>query len=62
MDRYKITMPDGSVTEKMFDSDKDAITCATTANGGMSGDVVVERCTGGGELIPTALRRVHDDN
>ncbi|MGM5069780.1 hypothetical protein EU244_033695 [Rhodococcus qingshengii] len=62
MDRYKITMPDGAVTEKLFDSDKDAIMCATTANGGMSAEVVVERYTAGGELIPTALCRVHDDN
>lgn len=60
MDRYKITMPNGSVTEKMFESDKDAIICATAANGGMSADVVVERYTDGGELIPTALSRVHD--
>lgn len=62
MDRYKITMPDGAVTEKLFDSDKDAIMCATLTNGGMSADVVVERYTDGGELIPTALCRNRDNS
>lgn len=55
-------MPDGAVTEKLFDSVKDAIMCATLTNGGMSGDVLVERYTDGGELIPTALCRNRDNS
>ncbi len=43
MNRYKITMPDGSWTEESFESDKDAISCATEVNRGVSDHVVVER-------------------
>ncbi|WP_438472630.1 hypothetical protein [Rhodococcus erythropolis] len=54
MDRYKITMPDGSSTEEPFDSDKEAIACAVDANRGASKHLVVEKYTADGRLIPTA--------
>lgn len=54
MDRYKITMPDGSSTEEPFNSDKEAITCAVDANRGVSKNLVVEKCTAAGHLVPTA--------
>lgn len=54
MDRYKITMPDGSSTDELFESDKEAIRCATEVNRGVSEDVVVERYTKNGHLIATA--------
>ncbi|MCJ0905913.1 hypothetical protein [Rhodococcus sp. ARC_M6] len=53
MDRYKITMPDGSWTDESFESDKDAISCATEVNLGVSDNVVVERYAKNGHLIPT---------
>lgn len=53
MNRYKITMPDGSWTEESFESDKDAISCATEVNRGVSDHVVVERYAQDGHLIPT---------
>ncbi len=46
MDRYKITMPDGSSTEEPFNSDKEAITCAVDANRGVSKNLVVEKIHG----------------
>ncbi|QIP43264.1 hypothetical protein G9444_6021 [Rhodococcus erythropolis] len=54
MDRYKITMPDGSSTEEPFNSDKEAITCAVDANRGVSKNLVVEKYTADGHLVPTA--------
>lgn len=54
MDRYKITMPDGSSTDELFESDKEAIRCAVEANRGVSANVVVERYTKNGHLIATS--------
>lgn len=43
MDRYRITMPDGSATEVYVDSDNEAIAAATNANFGSSRGITVER-------------------
>ncbi len=55
MDRYRITMPDGSVSDDYFDSDNDAIAAATNANFGSSRGISVERYADDGRLFATHL-------
>lgn len=55
MDRYRITMPDGSSTDKFFESDSDAITAAMEANFGVSCGIGVQRYAEDGSLFPTKL-------
>ncbi|OFE10695.1 hypothetical protein A5N83_01245 [Rhodococcus sp. 1139] len=55
MDRYGITMPDGSSTDEFFESDHDAIAAATEANFGASCGVEVQRYGEDGRLFPTHL-------
>jgi hypothetical protein len=55
MDRYRITMPDGSTTDDYFESDNDAITAATESNHRVSRGITVERYASGGRLFGTHL-------
>ncbi|MDV6278664.1 hypothetical protein R3Q06_35405 [Rhodococcus erythropolis] len=55
MDRYRITMPDGSMIDDYFESDNDAITAATEANRGVSRGITVQRYASGGDLFATHL-------
>ncbi|OYD60929.1 hypothetical protein [Rhodococcus sp. OK302] len=55
MERYKITFADGSSTEGNFDSDNQAIVAATSANGGTSQGLSVQRYDHRGELLTTKL-------
>ncbi|TSD47457.1 hypothetical protein FFI94_015705 [Rhodococcus sp. KBS0724] len=55
MDRYRITMPDGSTTDELFESDNEAISAAIQANLGASQGITVERYTNDGELLATHL-------
>lgn len=55
MDRYRITMPDGSAVDEYFDSDNDAIAAATEANSGTSCGIAVERYADDGRLFATHL-------
>ncbi|MFE4498472.1 hypothetical protein ACFRFQ_01340 [Rhodococcus sp. NPDC056743] len=55
MDRYRITMPDGSATDELFESDNEAIGAAIQANLGVSQGITVERYTDDDELLATHL-------
>lgn len=55
MERYKITLADGSSGDEFFDSDNQAILAATTANGGSSQGLYVQRYDERGQLLPTKL-------
>ncbi|NMM90980.1 hypothetical protein B2J88_42860 [Rhodococcus sp. SRB_17] len=50
-------MPDGAWTDESFESDKDAIRCATEVNRGVGDNVVVEQDAKNGHLIPTTQTR-----
>ncbi|KPH21674.1 hypothetical protein AN948_00435 [Rhodococcus sp. ADH] len=55
MERYKITLKDGSSGDEFFESDNQAILAATTANGGGSQGLYVQRYDDRGQLLPTKL-------
>ena len=55
MERYKITLRDGSSGDEFFESDNQAILAATTANGGGSQGLYVQRYDDRGQLLPTKL-------
>lgn len=55
MERYKITLKDGSGCDEFFESDNQAILAATTANGGSSQGLYVQRYDDRGQLLPTKL-------
>lgn len=55
MERYKITLADGSTGDGFFESDNQAILAATAANGGSSQGLHVQRYDDRGRLLPTKL-------
>ncbi|MER2087581.1 hypothetical protein [Rhodococcus sp. (in: high G+C Gram-positive bacteria)] len=55
MERYKITLVDGSSGDEFFESDNQAILAATDANGGSSQGLHVQRYDDRGRLLPTKL-------
>lgn len=55
MERYKITLADGSSGDEFFESDNQAILAATAANGGTSQGLHVQRYDDRGRLLPTKL-------
>ncbi|KJF22949.1 hypothetical protein C7T36_23355 [Rhodococcus sp. AD45-ID] len=55
MEKYKITLPEGTSTVGEFESDRDAIAHAVKLNHGCSDSVSVSRIDNTGKLIPTML-------
>ncbi|TSD47398.1 hypothetical protein FFI94_015360 [Rhodococcus sp. KBS0724] len=55
MEKYKITLPEGTSTVGEFESDRDAIAHAVKLNHGCSDSVSVSRIDSTGKLIPTWL-------
>ncbi|ANQ75574.1 MULTISPECIES: hypothetical protein [Rhodococcus] len=55
MERYRITLADGSSGDEFFESDNQAILAATATNGGSSQGLDVQRYDDRGQLLPTKL-------
>lgn len=55
MERYKITLADGTSRDEFFESDNQAILAATAANGGSSQGLYVQRYDDRARLLPTKL-------